>query len=109
MSAFVDLVPKLMTMPGALGCSPQSHKYLRRFVEPHSSHEPPTPDTSEAAILYANVQRSLFDLLDAIASEAPLLVAIEDVQWLDPASWEIVDGGGCVDRDSSCNARAHVA
>jgi DNA-binding SARP family transcriptional activator len=90
LSAFVDLVPRLMTLPGALGCSPQSHNYLRRLVEQHPSDAPPTPDTSEAALLYANVRRSLFDLLDAIASEAPLLVTIEDVQWLDPGSWEIV-------------------
>src|SRR5688572_3419458 len=91
LSAFVDLVPKLMTMPGALGCSPQSHKYLRRLIEHHSSDSPPTPDTAEAAILYANVRRSLLDLLDAIASEEVLVVSVEDVQWLDSASWEIAD------------------
>lgn len=90
LSVFVDVVPKLMAMPGALGCSPESHRYLRRFIEHHSSEEPPTPDASEAAVLFANVRRSLFDLLDAIASEASLLITIEDVHWLDPASWEIV-------------------
>jgi DNA-binding SARP family transcriptional activator len=90
LSAFVDVVPKLMTMPGALGCSPESHRYLRRLVEHHSSEAPPTPDASEAALLFANVRRSLFDLVDAIASETPLLITIEDVHWLDPASWEIV-------------------
>jgi DNA-binding SARP family transcriptional activator/tetratricopeptide (TPR) repeat protein len=90
LSVFVDVVPKLMTMPGALGCSPQSHKYLRRLIEHQSSDVAPTPDTSEAVLLYANVRRSLFDLLDAIASETLLIVAIEDAQWLDPASWEIV-------------------
>jgi DNA-binding SARP family transcriptional activator len=90
LSAFVDLLPKLMTMPGALGCSPQTHKYLRRLIEHQSSDVPPTPDTSEAALLYANVRRSLFDLLDAISSEALLILAVEDAQWLDPASWEIV-------------------
>jgi hypothetical protein len=90
LSAFVDLVPKLMTMPGALGCSPQSHKYLRRLIEHHSSEAPPTPDSAEAAMLYANVRRSLFDLLDAVAAEVHLLITIEDVHWLDPASWEVV-------------------
>jgi DNA-binding SARP family transcriptional activator len=90
LSAFVDLVPKLIALPGALGCSPQSNLYLRRLVQHHSSDAPPTPDTSEAVLLYANVRRSLFDLLDAIASESPLVVSIEDVQWLDPASWEII-------------------
>jgi DNA-binding SARP family transcriptional activator len=74
LSAFVDLVPKLMTMPGALGCSPQSHKYLRRLIEHHSSDAAPTPDTAEAAILYANVRRALLDLVDAIASEGCLVV-----------------------------------
>ena len=77
-------------MPGALGCSPQSHKYLRRFVERHSTGSPPTPDATEAALLYANIRQSLFDLFDAIAAEVPLIVTIEDVQWLDQASGEIV-------------------
>ncbi|MGQ0714767.1 MAG: ATP-binding protein [Gemmatimonadaceae bacterium] len=90
LSAFVDVVPKLMLMPGALGCSPSSHTYLRRLVEHHSSDTPPTPDTSEAVLLYANVRRSLFDLFDAIASESVLIVTIEDVHWLDAASWEII-------------------
>ena len=90
LSAFVDLVPKLMTMPGALGCSPQSHKYLRRLIEHQSTVLPPTPDAAEGALLYASVRQSLFDLLDAIASEVPLLITIEDVHWLDQASREIV-------------------
>jgi DNA-binding SARP family transcriptional activator len=90
LSAFVDLVPRLMTMPGALGCSPQSHKYLRRLLEQYSSESPPTPDSAEAAMLYAGVRGALFDLIDAIASEAVLVVTIEDVQWLDSASWEII-------------------
>jgi hypothetical protein len=77
-------------MPGALGCSPQSHKYLRRLVEHQSNDSPPSPDTAEAALLYANVRRSLFDLLDAIGSESLLILTIEDTHWLDPASWEIL-------------------
>ena len=90
LSAFVDLVPKLMTMPGALGCSPQSHKYLRRLSEHQESDAPPSPDTAEAALLYANVRRSLLDLLDALASEALVILTIEDAHWLDNASWEIL-------------------
>ena len=90
LSAFVDLVAKLLAMPGGLGCSPESHRYLRRLIEHQSNDVPPAPDTSEAVLLYANVRRSLFDLFDAIASEAELLVTIEDAHWLDGASWEIV-------------------
>jgi DNA-binding SARP family transcriptional activator len=90
LSAFVDLLPKLITMPGALGCSPQAHRYLRRLIEHQSNDVAATTSTQEAVLLYASVRRSVFDLLDAIASEAPLAVAIEDVHRLDPASWEIV-------------------
>lgn len=90
LSAFVDLVPKLMTMPGALGCSPQSHKYLRRLIEHQSNDSPPSPDTAEASLLYASIRRALFDLCDAISSESLLMVALDDTHWLDPASWEIV-------------------
>jgi DNA-binding SARP family transcriptional activator/tetratricopeptide (TPR) repeat protein len=90
LSAFVDLLPRLMVMPGAIGCSPQAHKYLRRLIDQQSIDVSSTSNTSEAALLYASVRQSLFDLLDAISSETLLTIGIEDAQWLDPASWEIV-------------------
>ncbi|MGI9077842.1 MAG: ATP-binding protein [Gemmatimonadaceae bacterium] len=90
LSAFVDVVPKLLNLPGAIGCSPDSMQYLRRLIEHNTKDTLPTPDTREAAFLYASIRRSVFDLIDAVASEKCLIVVFEDVHWLDAASWEVI-------------------
>lgn len=90
LSAFGDLVPQLLALPGALGCSPDGMKYLRRLV----AHDPRvttlSDETRDAEQLFANVRRSIFDLFDAVAGEVPLLVVIEDVHWLDGRSLSLV-------------------
>jgi len=90
LSAFVDVVPKLLNLPGAIGCSPDSMQYLRRLIEHNTKDTMPTPDTREAAFLYASIRRSVFDLIDAVASEKCLILIFEDVHWLDAASWEVI-------------------
>jgi DNA-binding SARP family transcriptional activator len=90
LSAFVDLVPKLLELRGAIGCSPDSMKYLKRMVEHDTSITTPSPDAREAELLFSNIRRALFDLIDAIAAEMTLVVVVEDVHWLDPRSWELL-------------------
>ncbi len=90
LSAFVDVVPKLLNLPGAIGCTPESMQYLRRLIEHKAKDTMPTPDTREAAFLYASIRRSVFDLIDAVASEKCLILIFEDVHWLDSASWEVI-------------------
>ena len=89
LSVFVDVVPKLQAMPGALGCSPESLAYLRRLTE-HDGNAAPSEEAQEAAYLHARIRRALLDLLDAIVEEAPLVLVVEDVHWLDPLSWEVL-------------------
>lgn len=90
LSIFVDLVPRLLELRGSVGCSPESMKYLKRLI----SHDPNdtsfSPDSRESELLFSNIRRSLFDLLDAIAAEGRLIVVIEDIHWLDRMSWEIM-------------------
>ena len=90
LSAFVDLVPQLLSVPGALGCSPETMGYLRRIERHDSTGASPSDDAREAELLYSNVRRALFDLLDAITTEACLIVALEDVHWLDATSWKLL-------------------
>ncbi|HEU4643477.1 MAG TPA: AAA family ATPase [Gemmatimonadaceae bacterium] len=92
MSAFVDLVPKLLELPGAIGCSPETMKYLKRLIAHDPTETTLSPDSRDAELLFANVRRSFFDLLDAIAGESRLIVVIEDVHWLDRMSWELLWG-----------------
>lgn len=90
LSAFVDVVPLLQALPGALGCTPESIAYLRRLVEHDPEVLEPSEATREAELLFASVRRSIFDLMDAVADESPLVLCFEDVHWLDERSWRVV-------------------
>jgi DNA-binding SARP family transcriptional activator len=89
LSAFVDLVPELQALPGALGCSPESFEYLRRLTDHDPAVLEPSAATREAELLYASVRRALFDLIDAVAGESPLVLCFEDTHWLDDRSWRV--------------------
>ena len=85
LSVFVDLVPQLRELRGALGCSPDTIGILKRLTEFDTTATDATGFT-DATSVYARIRRALFDLFDAIADEQCVLVILEDVQWLDPVS-----------------------
>lgn len=90
MSVFVDLVPLLLGMPGALGCSPEAMAHLTKLT----GHAPYTADSrstgGEAETLWAVMRQSVSDLLDAILSEQPVVLLLEDVHWIDDASLKLL-------------------
>lgn len=90
LSAFVDLVPGLRAMRGAIGCSPETFAYLERLTK----HKPTVVESrtsdGDSEFVYAGVQQSLFDLIDAVSDEGCLIVLIEDVHWLDTTSAKLL-------------------
>lgn len=90
MSVFVDMVPLLLGMPGALGCSPEAMGHLTKLT----GHSPYAADSrsagEEAPALWAMMRQSLVDLLEAILSEQPVVLMLEDVHWLDDASLRLL-------------------
>lgn len=85
LSAFIDLVPKFLEMPGALGCASESLAALERLRRAKAG------DISELSmsaldIRFAELVRATADLVDALAMERPLLVVIDDAQFLDEPS-----------------------
>ena len=84
MSAFVDLVPSLLRMRGAIGIAPASMEALGRLIRSDSvlTGSPPTdPELVSRAITCA-----IDDLVSAIAGEGHLTIVIEDAHWVDPLS-----------------------
>ena len=89
LSLFVDIVPQLRELPGALGCAPETFASLKRLTEyEHRLVGLAHPGDSE--ILFQSVRTALFDLFDSLADERCLVVLIEDIQWLDNASAKIL-------------------
>jgi len=88
-----DMAPRLLDLPGALGAAPESLALVRGLCgrgEMPARELPRTTQDSEVAL--AGVLASAIDLLDAVSSERPLLLCVEDAHWLDPASIELIIG-----------------
>lgn len=90
LSAFVELAPALRTLPGAIGCSPDTLRFLDRLTKHEPKREDRPSDLGDPAWIFSGVQRALFDLIDAVAVEAPLLIQVEDTHWLDAASSDLM-------------------
>ena len=90
LSAFVDLVPALQELPGALGCSPTSRQFLERLTQSRPEAPSVADGDRDAEFLYASLRRSLFDLIDAVSEERTLFMIIEDVHWLDRVSADVL-------------------
>ncbi len=88
LSLFVDIVPQLREMPGALGCAPETFVWLKRLTEFQQRSDDSRRVDSDTQ--FENVRSALFDLLDSLAEERCLVILIEDVQWLDDASTRIL-------------------
>jgi DNA-binding SARP family transcriptional activator len=91
LSAFVDLVPKLLALPGALGCSPESMIYLRRLT----AHDPTDARNREELEPLERrddqAHRALIDVLDAVSAESCCVLQLEDAHWLDHQSLQLVE------------------
>ena len=89
LSAFVQAVPQLHSLPGAAGCAPSTLACLARVT--HATAESTDVAASiDSPHVPASIRTSLMDLIDAISDEQPLLLAIEDVHWVDQASWSLL-------------------
>ena len=86
LSVFVDLVPQLRAMRGAIGCSPETMKHLDRLTTHSQGPLSSISLQGDAQFAYARLQLALADLIDAVAEESPMLILIEDVHRLDEAS-----------------------
>ena len=91
LSTFVDLVPELRELPGALGCSEETLCALTRLTEFDGRSPQSGLSFEELSNLYSRMRHALFDLFDALTEEQCLLIIVEDVQWLDVTSARLLD------------------
>jgi DNA-binding SARP family transcriptional activator len=82
-----DLIAQLLEAPGALGCDPEGRELLEKIA---TSLRRQSSQQSLGETTLSLIVRSLNDLLAAISSESPLLVLIDDAQWLDSISLKVL-------------------
>jgi DNA-binding SARP family transcriptional activator/tetratricopeptide (TPR) repeat protein len=93
MGAFVDMVPALLRAPGALGSSPESIEALTNLTQQPSdepSEKRRAVDTEHHEARWTAIASAVVDLCEAIATEAPLILALDDVHWLDSSSMDVI-------------------
>ncbi|HYC51432.1 MAG TPA: AAA family ATPase [Gemmatimonadaceae bacterium] len=86
LSVFIELVPALRASRGALGISPDSLECLN-FLTSHTDDRSDQPSDARDNVTRSELLlAALRDLIDAVASEQPLMLCVEDAHWADPDS-----------------------
>lgn len=90
LSVFVDIVPSVRLLPGAAGAAPAMAPYLDRLTKHGAREYAAGVDATEMEHKHACIQHAVFDLLEAVSDEQPLMLVVESMQWLDPLSWSLL-------------------
>lgn len=80
----IELVPKLINLRGALGCDPEKLSRLQQLTRTDLSEARPnesSPQTVEH--IRAQILDAVLDLLEAVSQEAPLVIHVDDAQWVE--------------------------
>ena len=80
------MVSTLLLQPGALGVDPKAHRALLQLTRIDPDDRGMPLGAEDTAYRQRLLRSSLLDLIDAVAAERPLLIAIDDAQWIDPSS-----------------------
>lgn len=91
LSTIAELLSRLLALPGAIGGAPSALECLRGLVL-GTSRDGALPITlaTDSEATRALIRWSLADLLDAVASEAPLLLFLDDAQYADDATLRLL-------------------
>lgn len=81
-----ELVDDLLQLPGAIGCAPAALQCLREMSAPLGVKQPPLSMETDGEARFAMVRWSILDVLDAILSEGPLLIHVDDAHQVDAQS-----------------------
>jgi len=96
LAGLFDLLPHLLALPGAVGCSPPSYARLTELARGVQVEVSIPEDRSDSAFRFAMLRRSVLDLVEAVLAETEVLVAVDDAHALDRPSLEILlDGTRC--------------
>lgn len=108
LGALIEVLPELLQAPGSMGCAPESLTVLRKLLGPERASadatvEEPSPPEPAADLTTAerielamrtmraqSIRHAVVDLFAAVSDERPIFLLVEDVHWLDDASWEVL-------------------
>ena len=88
LSLFADLAHRLLSLPGAAGCSPSYMPVLRGLTK---SVSPATGSDIPFSSSQTETCDAIVELLECVSSERPLIIAIDDAHFLDAESFHLLD------------------
>jgi hypothetical protein len=80
----------MICMPGAAGCAPSRLSFLTRLTTAPEGFESLRAEQSEVEFSIAHVRRAIFELIECVAEERPLILAVDDARFLDEASRDLL-------------------
>ncbi len=86
LSLFSHILPLLRGMRGSLGASPEYKATLGLVRPAHDGTDRTIPEGLSLEARRADIQSALIDLLEAVTSERPMLLIVDDAHLLDEAS-----------------------
>jgi DNA-binding SARP family transcriptional activator len=86
----LDILPRLLSLPGAVGCHPESYARLMDLTRGVLLSSSIPTDTTESAFRFAVLRRSVLDLFEAVLSEGDLILSLDDAHALDQPSLDIL-------------------
>ena len=90
LAGLFDLLPHLLALPGAVGCSPPSYGRLSELARGVQSEMTLPEDRADSTFRFAMLRRSVLDLVEAVLTEGEVLVAIDDAHALDRPTLEVL-------------------
>jgi DNA-binding SARP family transcriptional activator len=86
MGVFIEWVPLLLASRGALGVAPETLEHLKLLTSHRDDRADRPTDARDDATRSGTLLAAIRDLVDAVASEAPILLVVEDAHWADATS-----------------------
>lgn len=87
-----DLGPTLIDLPGALGAAPEALAAVRGLCGRGPTQHARRPDNAyDSRAVAADIQQKVVDLACAVSEEQPLVIHLENADYLDEASLELVE------------------
>jgi tetratricopeptide (TPR) repeat protein len=98
--SWIEILPTLMALPGALGCAPESIVAIESLIHPATSNVEETTNaetnssfhdlsSSQNQTQKQSIRRAIIDLLASISEEQPVALFAEDCHWADEACLEV--------------------
>jgi DNA-binding SARP family transcriptional activator/tetratricopeptide (TPR) repeat protein len=91
LSALLELIPSVRAMRGAIGSDPDTLAFLDGLTTHRPDKAKSAHTTSGPRPVESRLHAALADIVDAVSEETPIVVAIEDCQWIDLTSATVVD------------------